>query len=165
MCNLILLLVQLCIVLASIMLMHLFHPFSELCNIHRTYTSLITHVLSLHVSCQLRRVWKRFTCRGCTYCMCRMFDKHKASTSFHRKVCCKLQAAEAIEALRVSVDTLIVIPNDKLLDGMLQLTPSLASPGLVCIQSLLQNKPVDCAESPQHIHAALNTCCRKPLLH
>ncbi len=28
-----------------------------------------------------------------------------------------LQAAEAIEALRVSVDTLIVIPNDKLLDG------------------------------------------------
>lgn len=75
------------------------------------------------------------------------------------------QAAEAIEALRVSVDTLIVIPNDKLLDGMLQLTPSLASPGLVCIQSLLQNKPVDCAESPQHIHAALNTCCRKPLLH
>ena len=32
--------------------------------------------------------------------------------------CYKLQAAEAIEALRVSVDTLIVIPNDKLLDGM-----------------------------------------------
>ena len=29
-----------------------------------------------------------------------------------------VQAAEAIEALRVSVDTLIVIPNDKLLDGM-----------------------------------------------
>ena len=28
-----------------------------------------------------------------------------------------MQAAEAIEALRVSVDTLIVIPNDKLLDG------------------------------------------------
>ena len=28
-----------------------------------------------------------------------------------------MQAADAIEALRVSVDTLIVIPNDKLLDG------------------------------------------------
>ncbi len=28
-----------------------------------------------------------------------------------------LQAAEAIEALRDSVDTLIVIPNDKLLQG------------------------------------------------
>ena len=27
------------------------------------------------------------------------------------------QASEAIEALRVAVDTLIVIPNDKLLDG------------------------------------------------
>lgn len=41
------------------------------------------------------------------------------------KACCKLQAAEAIEALRVSVDTLIVIPNDKLLDGMPQYTSHL----------------------------------------
>lgn len=39
---------------------------------------------------------------------------------------CKLQAAEAIEALRVSVDTLIVIPNDKLLDGTPHHTVTLA---------------------------------------
>lgn len=38
--------------------------------------------------------------------------------SMYIKLRCLLQAAEAIEALRVSVDTLIVIPNDKLLDGM-----------------------------------------------
>lgn len=54
-----------------------------------------------------------------------------------------MQAAEAIEALRVSVDTLIVIPNDKLLDGKTlklslgQLTP--AMPGSCAKASLTGN--------------------------
>ena len=44
-----------------------------------------------------------------TYCMLLPYSGWSAATA--------MQAAEAIEALRVSVDTLIVIPNDKLLDG------------------------------------------------
>lgn len=46
-----------------------------------------------------------------------------------------LQAAEAIEALRVSVDTLIVIPNDKLLDGKLS-KHSAAAASISCNQWL-----------------------------
>lgn len=53
------------------------------------------------------------------------------------KILLLFQAAEAIEALRVSVDTLIVIPNDKLLDGMPRQTVSLALCGLACMFAVL----------------------------
>ena len=56
--------------------------------------------------------------------------------------CCNFQAAEAIEALRVSVDTLIVIPNDKLLDGMPQQSVSLALCGLAHVHTLLAVQPI-----------------------
>jgi len=51
-----------------------------------------------------------------------------------------MQAAEAIEALRVSVDTLIVIPNDKLLDGKtLVVLPGLLTPAMPgsCVRTSL----------------------------
>lgn len=64
------------------------------------------------------------------------------------------QAAEAIEALRVSVDTLIVIPNDKLLDGMPRHSISLAMHAALCY--LCNIRPVSKhANLAKHVHAEL----------
>ena len=49
--------------------------------------------------------------------------------TLYEPICVCMQAAQAVEALREAVDTLIVIPNDNLLNGVLvcfskQLHPS-----------------------------------------
>lgn len=86
-----------------------------------------------------------------------------------QKATAVMQAAEAIEALRVSVDTLIVIPNDKLLDGKACLAISVSQlrvlmiracivalqmPGL-CSCIVLQYVPATLS-SNQHLHCTLS---------
>ena len=63
------------------------------------------------------------------------------------------QAAEAIEALRVSVDTLIVIPNDKLLDGKYHRDCLL----LQCQAYALKHHCLNMSSQDKHVSACIHS--------